>query len=190
MTRYKEKDPGRRPKAHLTSVATTGTRRQQALTAGLTEGTPKGLARPRSAAGPRGARGRLRRRNVRPTVVVSVQGGGTGRALMRLWGGGHNRMALRRALAALDAFGAVLTESRGHLGSDEDARCGRGGTSGGRAAGGRGGDSFLFCLRKPSDAAGARSFGFRVCWMNRAGAPLEPLEPPPDLDALLAAVLR
>jgi FMN phosphatase YigB (HAD superfamily) len=27
----------------------------------------------------------------------------------------------------------------------------------------------------------AKSFGFRVCWINRAGAPLDPLGPEPDI---------
>ncbi len=31
------------------------------------------------------------------------------------------------------------------------------------------------------DVVGARSFGFRVCWINRAGAALDPLGPKPDL---------
>jgi 2-haloacid dehalogenase len=30
------------------------------------------------------------------------------------------------------------------------------------------------------DAAGARAFGFRACWVNRAGAPVERLGDPPD----------
>jgi len=41
------------------------------------EGSPKGLARPRSAGVPGVARGRLRRRTVRPSVGRLVQGGGT-----------------------------------------------------------------------------------------------------------------
>lgn len=31
------------------------------------------------------------------------------------------------------------------------------------------------------DVVGAKSFGFRVCWFNRAGAALDPLGPKPDL---------
>jgi len=47
----------------------------------------------------------------------------------------------------------------------------------------------LFVSANPFDVAGARSFGLRVCWINRTGAPLESLARRPqmvaaDLDAL------
>ena len=91
------------------------------------EGTPKGLARPRSDSAPKGARGRLRRRTVRP----AGQGGGTATWRYRC------ALAARRPTAG-------PTEPRGHLGSDDDARRGRGGRPlRGRAVGGRGGPSGL-----------------------------------------------
>ncbi len=31
------------------------------------------------------------------------------------------------------------------------------------------------------DVLGAKSFGFKVCWINRAGTPLDPLGPIPDV---------
>ncbi|MFQ5656853.1 MAG: HAD-IA family hydrolase [Candidatus Methylomirabilales bacterium] len=39
----------------------------------------------------------------------------------------------------------------------------------------------LFVSSNSFDVVGAKSFGFRVCWINRAGAPLDPLGPKPDL---------
>ena len=43
------------------------------------------------------------------------------------------------------------------------------------------------------DVLGAKSFGFRVCWINRTGAPPDPIGPMPDLvvssfDELVVAV--
>jgi len=39
----------------------------------------------------------------------------------------------------------------------------------------------LFVSSNPFDAAGAKSFGFRVCWINRTGSPFDPLGQKPDL---------
>jgi len=39
----------------------------------------------------------------------------------------------------------------------------------------------LFVSSNSFDVIGAKSFGFRVCWINRTGAPLDPLGPKPDL---------
>lgn len=39
----------------------------------------------------------------------------------------------------------------------------------------------LFVSSNAFDVLGAKSFGFRVCWINRAGAPLDPLGPRPDV---------
>lgn len=39
----------------------------------------------------------------------------------------------------------------------------------------------LFVSSNSFDVIGAKSFGFRVCWINRTGAPLDPLGPRPDL---------
>jgi len=39
----------------------------------------------------------------------------------------------------------------------------------------------LFVSSNAFDVLGAKSFGFRVCWINRAGAPLDPLGPEPDI---------
>src|SRR5437879_1443714 len=39
----------------------------------------------------------------------------------------------------------------------------------------------LFVSSNSFDVVGAKSFGFRVCWINRAGAPLDPLGPRPDV---------
>jgi FMN phosphatase YigB (HAD superfamily) len=51
----------------------------------------------------------------------------------------------------------------------------------------------LFVSSNSFDVVGAKSFGSRVCWINRAGAPLDPLGPSPDVtvknfDELGAAV--
>src|SRR6185295_12753454 len=67
-----EKTQERRPKAYL-----VGRRRGRGASRrdsrSEAEGTPKGLARPRSDSAPKGARGRLRGKNVRPTMVVADQ---------------------------------------------------------------------------------------------------------------------
>ncbi|MDQ3946009.1 MAG: haloacid dehalogenase type II [Actinomycetota bacterium] len=42
-------------------------------------------------------------------------------------------------------------------------------------------DRMLFVSSNPWDAAGARSFGLPVAWVNRAGAPMERLGVTPDL---------
>ena len=42
-------------------------------------------------------------------------------------------------------------------------------------------ERILFVSSNPWDAAGARSFGLRVAWVNRAGAPFEHLGVTPDL---------
>jgi 2-haloacid dehalogenase len=42
-------------------------------------------------------------------------------------------------------------------------------------------ERILFVSSNPWDAAGARSFGFRVAWVNRAGVPFERLGTAPDL---------
>ena len=73
------------------------------------EGTPKGLARPRSDSAPKGARGRLRRRTVRLKV----------RAAERLQGA--------TSCARGEATQGWTPEPRGHHRSDNAARCGRGG---------------------------------------------------------------
>ena len=39
----------------------------------------------------------------------------------------------------------------------------------------------LFVSSNSFDVIGAKAFGFTVCWINRAGAPLDPLGPIPDL---------
>ena len=39
----------------------------------------------------------------------------------------------------------------------------------------------LFVSSNAFDVLGAKSFGFRVCWINRTGAPLDPLGPRPDI---------
>ena len=39
----------------------------------------------------------------------------------------------------------------------------------------------LFVSSNAFDVLGAKSFGFKVCWINRAGVPLDPLGPRPDL---------
>jgi len=39
----------------------------------------------------------------------------------------------------------------------------------------------LFVSSNSFDVVGAKSFGFKVCWINRTGAPLDPLGPKPDL---------
>jgi 2-haloacid dehalogenase len=42
-------------------------------------------------------------------------------------------------------------------------------------------EEILFVSSNPFDVVGAKSFGFKVCWINRTGAPLDPLGPKPDL---------
>ena len=42
-------------------------------------------------------------------------------------------------------------------------------------------EEILFVSSNSFDVIGAKSFGFRVCWINRTGAPLDPLGPKPDL---------
>lgn len=54
-------------------------------------------------------------------------------------------------------------------------------------------EEILFVSANSFDVVGAKSFGFKVYWINRAGAPLDPLGPQPDLvvkgfDALAAAL--
>ena len=39
----------------------------------------------------------------------------------------------------------------------------------------------LFVSSNSFDVVGSKSFGFMVCWINRTGAPLDPLGPKPDL---------
>ncbi len=39
----------------------------------------------------------------------------------------------------------------------------------------------LFVSSNSWDVAGAKSFGFKVCWINRTETPLDPLGPKPDL---------
>ncbi|MGH9896507.1 MAG: haloacid dehalogenase type II, partial [bacterium] len=39
----------------------------------------------------------------------------------------------------------------------------------------------LFVSSNSFDVLGAKSFGFKVCWINRTGAPLDPLGPRPDI---------
>jgi 2-haloacid dehalogenase len=52
---------------------------------------------------------------------------------------------------------------------------------GARALGLAAGD-ILFVSSNGWDVAGAKAFGYRVCWCNRAGAPLEGLGVEPDLE--------
>ncbi len=42
-------------------------------------------------------------------------------------------------------------------------------------------EKILFVSSNSFDVVGAKSFGFKVCWINRSGAPLDPLGPTPDL---------
>lgn len=42
-------------------------------------------------------------------------------------------------------------------------------------------EEILFVSSNSFDVVGAKGFGFRVCWINRTGAPLDPLGPKPDL---------
>jgi 2-haloacid dehalogenase len=42
-------------------------------------------------------------------------------------------------------------------------------------------ERILFVSSNAFDVLGAKSFGFKVCWINRAGAPLDPLGPGPDV---------
>ena len=96
------------------------------LPAERSEGTPEGLARPRSAGGSGGARGRLRRGTVRPSAGRLAQGGGTGawRYLARSRRGDPrlDRRSREGALSKMTARGAAVGE----------------GPLGGRAGGGRG----------------------------------------------------
>jgi len=51
----------------------------------------------------------------------------------------------------------------------------------------------LFVSSKSFDVVGAKSFGFKVCWINRTGAPLDSVGPKANLvvtnfDELLAAL--
>lgn len=39
----------------------------------------------------------------------------------------------------------------------------------------------LFVSSNSFDVIGAKNFGFKVCWINRSGVPLDPLGPKPDL---------
>ena len=39
----------------------------------------------------------------------------------------------------------------------------------------------VFVSSNSFDVVGAKSFGFKVYWINRTGAPLDPLGPKPDL---------
>ncbi|MFQ5684786.1 MAG: haloacid dehalogenase type II [Candidatus Binatia bacterium] len=39
----------------------------------------------------------------------------------------------------------------------------------------------LFVSSNSFDVVGSKNFGFRVCWINRTSAPLDPLGPKPDL---------
>jgi 2-haloacid dehalogenase len=41
----------------------------------------------------------------------------------------------------------------------------------------------LFVSSNSFDVIGAKNFGFKVCWINRSGVPLDPLGPKPDLIA-------
>jgi 2-haloacid dehalogenase len=41
----------------------------------------------------------------------------------------------------------------------------------------------LFVSSNSFDVIGAKSFGFKVCWIDRSGVPLDPLGPKPDLVA-------
>lgn len=42
-------------------------------------------------------------------------------------------------------------------------------------------EKILFVSSNSFDVAGAKSFGIRVCWIDRTGAPLDPFGPKPDL---------
>lgn len=42
-------------------------------------------------------------------------------------------------------------------------------------------EAILFVSSNAFDVVGAKNFGFRVCWINRAQGPLDPLGPKPDL---------
>ena len=42
-------------------------------------------------------------------------------------------------------------------------------------------EDILFVSSSSFDVVGAKSFGFKVCWINRGGAPLDPLGPKPDI---------
>jgi 2-haloacid dehalogenase len=42
-------------------------------------------------------------------------------------------------------------------------------------------EEILFVSSNSFDVIGAKSFGFKVCWINRTGAALDPLGPKPDL---------
>src|SRR6266481_18851 len=90
---------------------------------GEAKGTPKGLARPRSASAPKGAPGRLRRRKAGPTS------------------GRRDRPRGATICARGEPTPGWTQGAARHLSSDDDARRGRGGRPplGGRSAGGRGG---------------------------------------------------
>jgi 2-haloacid dehalogenase len=52
----------------------------------------------------------------------------------------------------------------------------------------------LFVSSNSFDVVGSKNFGFKVCWINRAGIPLDPLGPQPELvvksfDELVEAIL-
>ena len=42
-------------------------------------------------------------------------------------------------------------------------------------------NQILFVSSNPFDIAGAKNFGFKVCWINRSELPLDPLCPKPEL---------
>jgi 2-haloacid dehalogenase len=42
-------------------------------------------------------------------------------------------------------------------------------------------NEILFVSSNSFDVAGSKNFGFKVCWINRAGAPLDPLGTKPEL---------
>ena len=48
----------------------------------------------------------------------------------------------------------------------------------------------LFVSSNSFDVLGAKSFGFKVCWINRAGVPLDALGPRPDLVVASFEALR
>ena len=44
-------------------------------------------------------------------------------------------------------------------------------------------NEILFVSSNSFDVVGSKNFGFKVCWINRPGIPLDPLGPKPDLIA-------
>ena len=42
-------------------------------------------------------------------------------------------------------------------------------------------NEILFVSSNSFDVMGSKNFGFKVCWINRSGVPLDPLGPKPDL---------